>query len=239
MTRTAGAISLAALAATSLACGGVLDTLAPTTPWDGEQDVRLTLACESDCAGGTAVLVGRLESLGVDYRVHEVSADSLELTLEGVGDLSLLKEGWLSHGVLGFHRVVPAGTPGAASICDTREDPCQPLSYDPVPALDHSHLSGASLDVDDLGLPVLMVHWTEPGRAAFHELSKGLVDRKLLMLLDDEVLMAPIVKEPIDQPSAQISLGHSSDEAEVDLILAAVANPPLQGDWLITTEGQP
>lgn len=236
-------LSMGVLAITSLACGGALDAVEqldrPPPPWAGDADLRLKMTCASGCAGGVAVLVGRLESLGVDYRVNEVSADSLDLTLEDVGDLSQLRERWLSPGVLGFHREVPTGTPGAASICNPGEDPCQPVTYDPVPSLDHSHLSSASRDVDHLGSPVVMVHWTEPGRVAFHELSTGLVARRLLVLLDDELLMAPIVREPIDSPSTMLSLGHSTDEAEVALLLAAVANPPLQGDWVVTTEGRP
>lgn len=238
--------ALALVGALTLACGGVAGEVGRAItgeepfPWEGEGAVRLGLSCEGACGSDAAVLVARLEHLGVVHEVHRASADSLDVTLEGVGDVTPLVRHLVKPGRLGFH---PEVSPGSGlrtqAGCLPDSEPCEPVSWAAEAALDNRHIAGARAEVDPYGQPSIMVEWTPEGRARFRQLTEELVGQRLVAQLDGEVLMMPVVHEVIDGPEAMISLGMVPDHSEVHTMVAAMTQPPLAGSWSLASMDTP
>lgn len=244
MRRTARRLALALTGLSTLACGVAGEVgralSGEPLPWEGEGRVRLGLSCTGACGSDAAVIVARLEHLGVSHEVHRASANSLDLTLEGVGDVTPLVRHLVEPGRLGFH---PEAAPGSGlrtqAGCVPDSEPCTPISWAAEAALDNRHVAGARAEVDDYGQPSIMLEWTPEGRERFAALTEELVGRHLVAQLDGEVLMMPVVMEVIDNDEAMISLGMYPDWGEVHAMVAAMTQPPLAGTWSLASMDTP
>jgi protein-export membrane protein SecD len=76
------------------------------------------------------------------------------------------------------------------------------------------HIDDASATVDQMGSPSVMVQLDREGAAAFEQLTRESVHRRLAIVLDGVVLSAPMVQMPIGGGRAQITLGASTSSAE-------------------------
>jgi len=86
------------------------------------------------------------------------------------------------------------------------------------------------------GLPFPTVHlrFDRSGAKQFEALTTRLVGKRLVLLLDGEVQMAPVVQEPITGGAGQLTTG-TSDEATVRTLAAALQGGPLP-KLTLTTE---
>jgi preprotein translocase subunit SecD len=84
------------------------------------------------------------------------------------------------------------------------------------------------------------IGFTGEGGARFASLTTELVGRRLAIVLDDTVMSAPRVQEPITGGRAVITMGSASEaemrpEAEA-IALALRGGVPLECAWTITSE---
>ncbi len=113
---------------------------------------------------------------------------------------------------------LPEGT-AVVSECweDYGEDElCSPLLVaDPAPVT-AANVMSAELMVDPQhGSPYLQLQFDEAGKAAFHTLTEGLVDRYLAIVSEGRVLSRPRVAEPIPGGSAWLTMGSLPQESEL------------------------
>ena len=74
--------------------------------------------------------------------------------------------------------------------------------------VDGSRVADAYVINDEMmGRPNVMIELDEAGRAAFAQMTTDAVKRRIAIIVDDEVMSAPIVQEPIPGGRAQITLG--------------------------------
>lgn len=80
----------------------------------------------------------------------------------------------------------------------------------------HPRLVEVKASVDMGGHPVVSATFDEAGKAEFHALTKRLVGQKLAILVDEQVMSVPVVREPIPGGRVMVTLGAPgrSDEAE-------------------------
>lgn len=71
----------------------------------------------------------------------------------------------------------------------------------------------AQLQFDQLSQPAVLVRFNSEGRRLFRELTEENVGKPLAIILDGEVISAPVIREVIRDGSAVISGGFSIDEA--------------------------
>jgi preprotein translocase subunit SecD len=70
----------------------------------------------------------------------------------------------------------------------------------------------AHVDSNDWGEPYVMVEFSTEAGERFADLTGKNVERKLAIVLDGEVVSAPVIKERIPGGRAQITLGSSSQQ---------------------------
>ncbi len=87
-------------------------------------------------------------------------------------------------------------------------------------------LSSARATYDDKNEPVVLINFTSKGKKQFADVTTRYVQKKLAIVLDGEVISAPVINEPIIQGNAEISGLASIDEAkEIALVLQTGALP--------------
>ncbi|UCD16108.1 MAG: protein translocase subunit SecD [Candidatus Omnitrophota bacterium] len=82
------------------------------------------------------------------------------------------------------------------------------------PALTGADLTESHTGVDSLGLPAVDLWLGSEGRKKFSKVTQDNVGRQLAILLDDKVISAPSISEPILGGQAKITGNFSSDDAK-------------------------
>ncbi|MCB9958490.1 MAG: hypothetical protein H6843_07815 [Rhodospirillaceae bacterium] len=129
-------------------------------------------------------------------------------------------------GHIGLHAALPAPQEGYVS----RPLPGGALAVvyiDPQPLMTNDHVDRAEI-TDQLGPPSIHVILTETGGARFAEVTSAHVGDVLAVVVDDTVVYAPLVMEPILGGSAMISGLH--DTAEAMVLAAMLTGGPLPDD---------
>jgi preprotein translocase subunit SecD len=91
--------------------------------------------------------------------------------------------------------------------------------------LDQTALQSAKASTDALGHPVIEINFTDDGRGRFAELTRQNIGKRLAILIDGRLYMAPVVQTEISGGKAQISGSFSNQEARD---LAAKLNASLR-----------
>lgn len=76
-------------------------------------------------------------------------------------------------------------------------------------------------------LPVLNVRFDAAGAKAFHALSRTLIDKKMAIVIDGRIMMAPIVREAISGGVVQVHLGARASMAEATHMAARLGVAPV------------
>lgn len=245
-----------------LACAQ-LERLRTPSPFAGDARFDIVLAADTPVAeADAAVIQSRLQAFGLDGTVTPSGPSRLALHLEGVRDADVVRH-LLVPGELGFYEVLdwPADTsvPGAtlegatlrapnaetvalvAPLPDTRVLPqceeergCEALLLRTPPGLTGRDLANASFEVADWG-PQVAVTFTRSGGERFGALSAALVNHRLAIVVDDEVLSTPLIREPITGGNAVISMGQPGTAGLEDAVALAGAlqGGALTGRWVI------
>ena len=98
------------------------------------------------------------------------------------------------------------------------------LWVSPTPSLTNDDIDGAQPLTRADGSTVVEIQFTEEGSVKMRELSAAQIDRPIAMLLDGELISAPVVRSLIDGGQAQISGGgpNGLTPEEIQRILASV-----------------
>jgi preprotein translocase subunit SecD len=103
----------------------------------------------------------------------------------------------------------------------------------------NAHVESASVSIDEMsGSPRVDLVFTADGGQRFAELTRGLVQRRLAIVLDGRVLSAPVVMEEIDGGRAMVTMGGGGSAgtqlAEARALAVALdVGEPLACDWTL------
>jgi hypothetical protein len=88
----------------------------------------------------------------------------------------------------------------------------------------NADVESAEVAIDEMtGMPYVSIQLTSAGGSRFALLTRGLVQRRLAIIVDDEVMSAPVVIEEIPGGRAQITLGEQASAEETFAEASALA----------------
>ncbi|MFT6820065.1 MAG: preprotein translocase subunit SecD [Myxococcota bacterium] len=216
----------------SLACGG------PDfgSMLDEHGGVSLVLTGEPGCALDDVqqVLEQRLASDASLFGVVSVDQAQVHVQLAGESVDRERATAWVQPYRVEFAQVlrVQRGSPLAGGRwLTTKSDPGNHMLVSDPSELGPDTVSSARQEFTDYG-PVVMVTLTPDGADAFAALTAAQVGEKIAIILDGEVVSAPIVNEEIRGGSIQIAVSDWDDA----LPLAAAVNTPALPCELTLTE---
>jgi len=204
-------------------------------PFYGEMDGTVGLHSDDPGPDDLEVLDGRLESLGIDATVEGRGGDAV-VHLRRVSSVEVVLDAVLPRRAFSLRSVVEEGhdEPVDVVLQDCTQDPCQAMSLG-VPRLDARHIDEASLRLNDYGEPQVLIHFTGQGGALFGDWTEGMVRKRIAIVLDEQVVSAPMVLERIAGGSAVIDMGRKTEDSMADAraLTAALGQAPLQGHWTV------
>ncbi len=167
----------------------------------------------------------RIDQVGVaEPTIQRVGADRILVQLPGVQDPARIRQLLGSTAKMSFHLLAESGGPGVTLLKDA-----EGRSY---PVLDRVELAGDRLTDARVGFdprtnePLVSFRFDNAGAARFGEITKANVGHPFAIVLDDKVLNAPVIREPITGGSGQISGNFSVEQAnDLAALLRAGALP--------------
>lgn len=179
------------------------------------------------------VLRTRVDAFGVAEPVIQRQGDKRVIVqLPGIDDIQRAKDAIGKTAQLTFHLVDdqrdPAGAipPNREVYYEESAGARYPLVVHRRPALTGEHLTGASNSFDQMGQPAVDLSFNSIGTRIFAKLSTNNVNRRFAIILDGEVLSAPVFREPILGGRAQITGDFTVQEArDLAVLLNAGALP--------------
>jgi len=159
------------------------------------------------------VIRQRVDQVGVaEPTIQRIGANRILVQLPGAQDPSRLRELLGSTAKMSFHMLAPNGQagPGVTIMKDDEGN-----SY---PVLDRVEISGdrlsdARVSFDQSQQPVVTFRFDSAGATRFADITRQNVGNPFAIVLDDKVLSAPVIREPITGGSGQISGNFSTDSA--------------------------
>jgi SecD/SecF fusion protein len=200
------------------------------------RDAALEAAQADAMAQSIEVVRKRVDEAGVaEPSIQRLGTDRILVQMPGVSDPSALRALLGSTAELTFHRLAPDPGDGQPLAADTLRLPMADGSGTVVvagqPALDGERLADASAAFNpETGAPVVHFRFDTQGAVIFGELTQALVGQPFAIVLDGEVLSAPVIREPILGGSGEISGDFTAEETmTLSALLRAGALPvPLE-----------
>lgn len=200
------------------------------------RDAALEAAQADAMAQSIEVVRKRVDEAGVaEPSIQRLGNDRILVQMPGVSDPSALRALLGSTAELTFHRLAPDPGDGQPLAADTLLLPMADGSGSVVvaaqPALDGERLADASAAFNpETGAPVVHFRFDTQGAVIFGELTQALVGQPFAIVLDGEVLSAPVIREPILGGSGEISGDFTVEETTtLSALLRAGALPvPLE-----------
>ena len=187
---------------------------------------RLSLAASgldraaSDAADASLeVIRHRVDQVGVSEPViSRVGDDRILVQMPGVENPAQLRELLGSTAKMSFQMVAPGPGPGV-TLLPLRDGTGEISVYDEVA------LSGNRLDVaatgfePDTGQPMVTFDFDRQGGAAFAEITAANIGQRFAVVLDGEVLTAPVIQQAIPGGQGQITGDFTLEEAQTLAVL--------------------
>ncbi|MBU1121550.1 MAG: protein translocase subunit SecD [Candidatus Omnitrophota bacterium] len=185
-----------------------------------------TSAIPSDKRG--AAMSGTIEKIRNrvdDYGVKEISMqvqgkDSILVQVPGVVDRTIVdklkKVGKLEFKLVeeDSDKLIAASDGNVPQGYELKKFRDSSILINNEPSLTGADLSESHTGVDSLGLSAVDLWLSGEGRKKFSKVTQDNVGRQLAILLDDKVISAPNISEPITGGQAKITGNFSSDEAK-------------------------
>lgn len=153
----------------------------------------------------------RIDAMGVaEPTVQALGSDRILVQLPGVQDSAAVRTLLGSTARLTFHRVhgweaQGTRTRAATSLRVASADENIDYFLESRPLLHGERLEQASARIDDrTGLPIVTFRFDATGSKLFAQITRDNVGRQLAIVLDDKVISAPVIQEPITAGSGQI-----------------------------------
>ncbi|MBN9333386.1 protein translocase subunit SecD [Devosia sp.] len=225
----------------SLFSGGVgVNELTFTERPDGRIAVALTpegitQRMSSLVAQSIEVIRSRIDELGTTEPTIQRQGDTrVMVQVPGFGDSTRLKNIISQTARLTFHMVYPGltadqaeaqGLPAGTMILPT-QDGTRELLYEDV-ALGGESLVDAQPSYDSQrGIPVVSFKFDTRGAVTFSEITSANVGKRFAIVLDNTVITAPVIQQPITGGSGQISGNFTTASAnDLAVLLRAGALP--------------
>ena len=160
------------------------------------------------------VIRQRVDQVGVaEPTIQRIGANRVLVQLPGAQDPSRLRQLLGSTAKMSFHMLAPNNQPGPG-VTMLKDD--QGNSY---PVLDRVEISGDRLSDARVGFdpnthePIVSFRFDSAGATRFADITRQNVGNPFAIVLDDKVLSAPVIREPITGGSGQISGSFSPDTA--------------------------
>ncbi|MBW9112066.1 protein translocase subunit SecD [Rhizobium cauense] len=160
------------------------------------------------------VIRQRVDQVGVaEPTIQRIGGNRVLVQLPGAQDPSRLRQLLGSTAKMSFHMLAPNNQPGPGVTMLKDEEG---NSY---PVLDRVEISGDRLSDARVSFdpntrePVVSFRFDSAGATRFAEITRQNVGNPFAIVLDDKVLSAPVIREPITGGSGQISGNFSADSA--------------------------
>jgi SecD/SecF fusion protein len=207
-------------------------------------DGKLTIALTPDgitqrmsalVAQSVEVIRSRIDELGTtEPTIQRQGENRLLVQVPGFGDSERLKNIISQTARLTFHMVYPGmtadqadaqGLPAATMILPS-QDGTRELLYEDI-ALGGESLVDAQPSFDQQrGIPVVTFRFDTRGAITFGEITSANVGQRFAIVLDEEVITAPVIQQPITGGTGQISGNFTTQSAnDLAVLLRAGALP--------------
>ena len=167
----------------------------------------------------------RIDELGTTEPVIQRQGEDRILIQAPGADADSLKAIIGTTAKLNFHLVKDPGASGAGKTYPLSEDPAQKITVERRALITGDMLDNAAPAFQD-GQPVISFRLNNTGARRFCDVTRKNVNKPFAIVLDNEVLSAPVIREPICGGQGQISGGFTVQEAnDLALLLRAGALP--------------
>jgi preprotein translocase subunit SecD len=160
------------------------------------------------------ILAGIAGSLWLQRRAGSLGLSSSEEALRSLAGASVLPSVRIEFRV-GEEQAGPDLTPV------TTGDYPPTLYLHPEVAVSNGDIRGAKAAPDDVGLPAVSLELSESGSRRLQTVTSANLQKRLVILVDGKVLLAPVIQSPVTDATVQIA--GALDEAEVQRIVLAFA----------------
>ena len=174
----------------------------------------------SDAADASLeVIRHRVDQVGVSEPViSRVGDDRILVQMPGVENPAQLRTLLGSTAKMSFQMVAPGPGPGA-TLLPLRDGSGDIAVYDDV-ALSGDRLDAAASGFEpDTGQPMVTFDFDRQGGAAFAEITAANIGQRLAVVLDGEVLTAPVIQQAIPGGQGQITGDFTLEEAQTLAVL--------------------
>ncbi|MBB2971037.1 protein translocase subunit SecD [Mesorhizobium sp. RMAD-H1] len=199
---------------------------------DSGNQVRLTLTeagmtyrLDSALQQSLEIIRQRVDQVGVaEPSIQRVGSDRIVVQLPGLQDPAQLRQLLGSTAKMTFHMVADANPndppPPGVSILPDAKDPNIKYPIEDQVALDGERLTDARAGFDpNTNEPIVSFRFDSVGARQFADITSRNVGRPFAIVLDNKVLSAPVIREPITGGSGQIS---GSFTVEDTVVLSAL-----------------
>jgi SecD/SecF fusion protein len=159
------------------------------------------------------VIRQRVDQVGVaEPTIQRIGGNRVLVQLPGAQDPTRLRQLLGSTAKMSFHMLAPNNAPGPG-VTMLKDD-----EGNTYPVLDRVEISGdrlsdARVSFDQSQQPVVSFRFDSAGATRFADITRQNVGNPFAIVLDDKVLSAPVIREPITGGSGQISGNFSTDTA--------------------------
>ncbi len=163
------------------------------------------------------VLRKKIEAYGTSARRISFDQGKVEIETEGVADPLELARILMANDILEFKMVQEdwdpfskTGPAGTEVLADMKGNS---VAVFPEALLTGEMIEQASIAIDPLDRPSIILQFDPKGTARFSKITGGNIGKRLAMILNGRVLVAPVIREEIKAGKAEISGLFSLDEA--------------------------
>lgn len=191
-------------------------------------DVGLKDVFDQTISQSIEIVRRRIDELGTTEPIIQRQGESRILIQAPGADAEALKGIIGTTAKLNFHLVQDesGGALGAGKTFPFMEDPTRTVKVQRRAMITGDMLTNAQPSFDQNGQPVISFRLNNSGGRRFCDVSRNNVNKPFAIVLDNEVISAPVIREPICGGSGQISGGFTIEEANnVALLLRAGALP--------------
>lgn len=172
----------------------------------------------------TEIVRRRIDELGTTEPIIQRQGEDRLLIQAPGADAQALKDVIGTTAKLNFHLVQDGA--GSAKSFPFIDDPARTLKVENRAMITGDMLTNAQPAFDQNSQPVISFRLNNVGARRFCDVSRNNVNKPFAIVLDNEIISAPVIREPICGGSGQISGGFTIEEAtNVALLLRAGALP--------------
>jgi len=202
----------------------VSDTVITVKPTEASMIERAEAAIEQSLE----IIRRRIDEIGVaEPTIQRVGADRISVQLPGVQDPQRVRDVIGQTAKLSFHMLAPPGTTTARPGIDMLQGPDgQTYPVEERIAVSGDRLTDARPGFDQSNQPVVSFRFDNLGARQFGDITRANVGKPFAIVLDQKVLSAPVIREPIIGGSGQISGGFTVQQTtDLSALLRAGALP--------------